>query len=400
MNNLILLAISLLGITVYKILGYPVSDWIIVLTAIVFMFYLMIIDKPSIVVAPPLFSLMLFFVFMFYLGAMISSYNSSNVIKSVINSQRILLVFMFIPLMFCFCFRTLRSLDYLFLVVAFNGIVLGLSALFQYLGWYGLSYIEESRITGITNHPNELGAIAAMSFIFGVYLVIAGRKWFGLKLYGVASSVLSLVAVLLSSSFTALAVLVGVVFTAYFLMGGLTKFKTYMQIFVVMLVALIVFSLLSSDEETGYQLYSDRVSSVGEKSLGTRASTYSKAVGELRVSPFIGKGMAFEDRRIGDYQVHNMYLLSWYCAGILGLIGSIGTMLMPLFIYLSNRSRTYSRKDRVLMSCSLSAFVGCILVTMVAPNLYEITTYFPMFVWFSVATVLYKRNSSKLMVAK
>ena len=102
--------------------------------------------------------------------------------------------------------------------------------------------------------------------------------------------------------------------------------------------------------------------------------------------------MAFEDRRAGTYQVHNMLLLSWYCAGILGFIGSVGILGVPFLQFHNHRNNMILKRDKEMVYFSFAAFFGMCMIVMASPNLYVLTTFFPLLVWNAVNRTFIKER--------
>ncbi len=386
---ILLLGCALIGITSVKFFSYPVTDYLLI-TATVFFFLDSFICHPKKLIVNKYFSLHFVFVSLFFLGALLSTPQSSDILKSLINSFRFVWVFLLLPIVFYSVISTRERLRYFFVALSFVPIIIGLSAVTQYVGWTGLSYIEESRLTGITNHPNELGGLSSICFVFSLYLVRNEGTWFGLRGLGLVACIFSVVGVFLSSSYSAAVVLLSTIILSLWLSGSLSNWKTHIYFICGALLLVLGLQTLVNVNPKSYHLYSKRINSesISERSVGTRVSTYALAINEIIENPVVGKGLAFEDRKPGAYQIHNMFLLSWSCAGIFGLIGSIGILMVPFLQFFRLRRITVLEGDKEFISFSFAAVFGMCLFVMVSPNLYVLTTFFPLLIWNGVNSVI------------
>ena len=110
MRLLIYSALSLIGVTHVKILGYPVSDWLFILLVAAFILVHLLLPGKRMMHKPLYSQYLLIFVSIVYVGGIISSINSLQSYKSIINVHRFVLIFFLLPLIFYNLISSISSL--------------------------------------------------------------------------------------------------------------------------------------------------------------------------------------------------------------------------------------------------------------------------------------------------
>jgi len=187
----------------------------------------------------------------------------------------------------------------------------------------GTDVVAHSRETGFTDQYNVLGGLTAVAFVPA--LMIAVRSTGRARLFTVPVLGLVVAGLLLSGSvggFLAIAVA-----TAVWLVASGRARATLALLAVLTAAAFLLLGANGGSNPTSpFQRVSRATQSDAPRATGgtlyARIDAYRAAWSRIREEPFIGVGLdpASSVERIG-VQVHNVVLLPWYTAGVLGLLG-------------------------------------------------------------------------------
>lgn len=229
------------------------------------------------------------------------------------------------------------------------------------------------RYSGVTGHPNDLGAICAVALLPSLWLLARHRKtrWVALAL-PIAGCVLAGLA--LSGS-------VGATLAA---LAGLTSWAVLARAWKALLVGaaiVVVIALLSVTIE------SDRLSSPFHRGVTTTTSKdYNTLLLRIEIGrvvwariqdhPLIGQGLGFSNESTvgltstGLY-AHNHLLLAWDGAGLAGLLGM--WMIIVAYGVICLRTVRSVRSETVLSAARAltSAYVAFLVLGLSFPILYQ-----------------------------
>jgi O-antigen ligase len=270
------------------------------------------------------------------------------------------------------------------------GYVHDISVILQRLG-IGLNLAMPSgRMTGLTEHVNDLGGLSAIALAPALALVYTSRHKFaalagllgivaGLVLSGSIGAGLAAVcalAVCLASRQLARAVLAGLALSA------------------VVAVVAVASTGFGSTQFARLPEAIDPAAPYGQNTFLTRLDTFEAAWKRIKEDPIVGAGLdnasitVYSDRHGGHSdQVHNLFLGRWFESGIFGLLGIV--LVVGSMFTMAWRAVIHSGRGREhLLALSLFAgFVAFVIVAMSEPTLYKRYALVPMSMAFALSAV-------------
>jgi O-antigen ligase len=180
--------------------------------------------------------------------------------------------------------------------------------------------LMSGRLTGFSEHPNELGLHCALGIVVGVVIWRLARTSVQ-RMFGIATVLAGLLGMTLSASMTAIAATgVALIFVAlYELWHGRTRLLLLVS-GLLLVTGMLVVSLtdVTADNFFLRRILSTQDSDLDDTTLGTRIRTYQIAIAKIAESPLIGVGGSELDATIADgYKVHNIFLLGLFQGGLL-----------------------------------------------------------------------------------
>jgi O-antigen ligase len=262
---------------------------------------------------------------------------------------------------------SLRTPDHLWTAIKYwvaSAAVCGIWALGQKYGHLP-GGIESGRVAGLSDGPNDLGALCACALVPGLVLAYRDRRWI-LAVFGVA------IGLILSGSIGAgFAALVAIAFCLT--SRDLVRLAT-ISIAISVIVLLLISPLIGHSAITRFSAATTVGSAYNQDTLFIRIDTYKAAWQRIESEPFLGTGLDMESSSIYNdqtrvsYQVHNLFLGRWYDSGILGLIG---IFLLVGSIGLAGWRLILKSPDRLLAITIFAAFIAYIGADMSEPSLYK-----------------------------
>lgn len=261
-------------------------------------------------------------------GYLISLPMSSNVLDSVAQLSK----FVFSVVVFFVFFPSIvaRESDWIKfgMATALSGALNGLGAILQAtvgLGAFG-SLPFWGRMTGFTEHPNELGFNGAIS-VFACFVIFALSKSKLEKFFILLMMIFSSCGLVLSSSISCTAALIGggaVVALLEAKNGRFAVAKGLVAVGTIMLAAIAIFSVFNEDNSIIERISAQSSLDTDDGTLGQRFITYELAYERILDNPFLGVGNSEDDTlsQIGDY-VHNMFLRAFREGGVFSFIGML-----------------------------------------------------------------------------
>ena len=197
-------------------------------------------------------------------------------------------------------------------------------------------FSAEGRFAGPTGHPNLLGLVAAtaVSGAVGLYLVGARRSGLALVLAGICA-----MGIVVSASLTAMAGVVGGVGVALFLAGRRVALHRSAILVGALIATLFLVGRIASED--GEILLLSRLEGdiFGQESVDERNTINEWAIERIRQSPVVGHGLdqvgTGPTHDINHPIIHNLWIQTWYTAGLIGLVGFI---LLYVFIWPMRKS--------------------------------------------------------------
>jgi O-antigen ligase len=233
------------------------------------------------------------------------------------------------------------------------------------------------RQIGLSGHPNDLGAAAAIVIGPGI-LFAASRLWTRTKRYlFVAMLCLVLVCIALSASVSAF--LAGLASAGMAAVSGRVGIKRLAVIVATLSLTAIALAFISQQGSTSVLSPVDRLSSTFSPELTPQATGLYRlnldalAWNEIVGSPFFGVGLDGDTVAQvlgGPFSVHNMFLFVWVGAGIFGFLGLLIITASLAASYLEEFRRSTAPAERTLVFALGTAFLSFLMITMVEPVLY------------------------------
>jgi O-antigen ligase len=237
------------------------------------------------------------------------------------------------------------------------------------------------RMTGFTEHFNVLGGLAATSIVPALMFSVDGSKR-SHRIIGIACTALIAAGLLLSGSVGGmLAATVGALF--WLTVRGITA-RTFVTLVAVALAGLVLMSATGSTNSPDPLQRIRRVTSVQEQQTGrggtvyTRVEGYHEAWDRITRNPLVGVGLDDPSsvQILGPELVHNMIIIPWFGAGILGLLGIV-LIIVGALVTGAQVSRAASRDLRPLATALLASVVTFVVFGMGEPILFVRYGWFP-----------------------
>jgi O-antigen ligase len=276
-------------------------------------------------------------VFLFFLGFLISSFNSDFI------------RFITLIIQYLFCFLVLSSvitnlvkndIDYLFLLI--KSYVAGIATvsligiiLYFFFPDISINYSTSAlrRMGSLMYNPNQLASNIATAFLFLLFLI--ERKKVNLAFKAFCMFCLLLGMALTSSFGGILALLSGTI--VFFIIGK--NRAVVLNLIVVGIVSIIVFSFFIPLPEVFSERVINNLKATDVADLGSyeaRVKLAEKAWDFISANPITGVGADnFIEASHMHNDVHNGYILIWVEGGILSIFGLILiTLIFPLYAFL------------------------------------------------------------------
>ena len=215
------------------------------------------------------------------------------------------------------------------------------------------------RMTGFTQHPNFLGASAAVAFIAAIWLATSSPRSMPFPFAGVVAVALVATGIVLSGSVGGL--IAATVAAATYLTLSRPSLRVILLAAVIAATALAVIQLQIRE---GAPTPLQRVEQVrqGGGSMSSRLDAYRVAIPRIESNPLIGDGIG---------SVHNSLLGVWYRGGLLALLGLLLVFASLIVTALDARRRAVDGRDRLLCAALLACLLAYLAYDMGAPAIFE-----------------------------
>jgi O-antigen ligase len=230
---------------------------------------------------------------------------------------------------------------------------------------------EWGRMTGFTQHMNDLGGLTAVALIPALMVALRPSGRLATRLIAYVPFLLVFTGLILSGSVGGL--LAAGVATFLWFCWSRTTVRTVAILVVIAVGAGVLFSERAASQSlTPLQRISRVTAPEGSTgaTLWSRVDTYGAAMRRVEQNPLIGVGLDEQSATIDNYVPHNLVIGTWFKSGIVGLVG----MLLIFFAigktgWLALRDASVSDDQMVAVAllCAVAAFVT---FSMSAPILY------------------------------
>lgn len=258
----------------------------------------------------------------------------------------------------------------------FSAAITGAAALLQFFFGNVIpgTSIASGRMTGFSQHVNDLGGVTSIALVPAVMLASGIRM-------RMASRILSYIPPTLIATGLMLSGAVGGMIAATSASLIWLSFSTRRHRALIMLfVAMIGLAVISEAQRgAGSQSPIDRLNAVSASrddpgaTLFSRFDTIEGAWVSIRANPFLGVGLDQESNKVEatGFPVHNLVIGPWYEAGLLGILGMI--VVLSSLVTLARRTVSRSRsQDEWTVALSLyAAFGGLLVLGTGAPVLFQ-----------------------------
>lgn len=257
--------------------------------------------------------------------------------------------------------------------------------------------LESSRATGLTDHPNDLGAACAVALVPALMLTANRLPWqravAGSPLRAGRWLVVGLIAAGLVLSASVAAMLAGLFAITVWLIAPAVRAPGRVGVVVALGCTLIAVTVASgrvtSPTERVQQVTSTTGTANTAGSGGTRIKTIERALPRIEENPVIGTGLdtrggvvnvISHGQRVPE-QVHGAPVAVWYQAGILGLIGLL-LVLATLAKAAWDSLGAGDQSDLLIGLSILAAFIAFLVYALSAPF------YFQQYGWFAAVMLI------------
>jgi O-antigen ligase len=377
------LGVIFLGLlTVRPIFPITVSDWLF-LASLVLLFVQVVVRRVR--VPYPISPLLFWGVSLFAIGGLLSTFESHDAEGSLAVILRIVYLTVVWFWLGSMVLQRRRHVNTAITLWVISAAVSGFGAILQlFFGDVipGTSP-EWGRMTGFTQHMNDLGGVTAVALIPALMVALRPKRRLPVRLIGYVPFLLVFTGLILSGSVGGL-IAAGVATFLWFCWSRMSV-RTVAVLVVIAIGAGVLFSQRAASESlTPLERISRVTDSEGSTgaTLWSRVDTYRTALQRVEQNPLIGVGLDKQSSTIGGYEPHNLVIGTWFKSGIIGLAG----MLLIIFVigragWLALRDARVS-EDKMTAVAVLCAFAAFVAFSMSAPILY--TRYG----WISAALLL------------
>ncbi|HEY1237977.1 MAG TPA: O-antigen ligase family protein, partial [Solirubrobacterales bacterium] len=257
--------------------------------------------------------------------------------------------------------------------------------------WLG-GALEGSRATGLTDHPNDLGAACAIALVPALMLAttrLPGRPW---HLGALRWCLLALTAIGVILSASVGAMLAGLIAILIWLLAPAVRAPGRVAVIAALAISVAGLTLaggaVTSPTKRVEEVTSNGVSS--SSGSGTvRIKIIKRAWPRIESNPIVGKGLdsnglsvnVVNHGTVTRYQVHGGPISIWYQAGLFGLVG----VLIVVWTLLQGAWRSLFSGDQIDLLIGLS-----ILAALIAFLINALTTpfVFQQYGWFTAVMLI------------
>ncbi len=261
----------------------------------------------------------------------------------------------------------------------------GSAALLQAFGmldfWTEINFY--GRMTGFTEHPNDLGGITGIALLPALVLASREQESWSVRFFSFLAVALLAIGLLLSGSIGG--------FTAAFVAAAawLSMVDTRLAVNTVPLLAvaaaiLIICTAIGFGDSSPIGRLADVIGPDGSRgvTLSAREDTNRAALDWLNKDPLVGAGLDPSSRyTTTGMEVHNLVLGAWFTAGLMGFIGMV-VILFSLLLASRSLMTASPRSQHGFFASLVSSLLGSLAFSMSAPIIHQ------RYAWIAAALVL------------
>jgi O-antigen ligase len=318
----------------------------------------------------------------FALGGAISSIGAESTTSSASQTLQGIYVFLLWVWTGATVLRTRQQVIVALGCWTFSSALNGFAALLQVMGISLLGgALEGSRATGLTDHPNDLGAACAIALIPALMLATTRlpgpSRPGGWRMRPIRWCLLGLTAIGVILSASVGAMFAGLIAILVWLLAPAVRAPGRLAVVVALAVSIAGLTLAGGAVTSPAKRFEDvtRNGVSPDSGSGTiRLKIVRRAWPRIESNPIVGKGLdsggssvnVISHGTIASYQVHGGPISVWYQAGIFGLVG----ILIVVWTLLQGAWRTLGAGDQTDMLIGLSiiaAFIAFLVNAMTTP---------------------------------
>jgi O-antigen ligase len=362
--------ISLGQLTVRPIFPITVSDWLF-LASLGVLLVQVVVRRAR--MPYPISTLLFWGVSLFAIGGLLSTFDSHAAKASIAVIVRIVYLTIVWFWLGSVVLQRRKHVHTAVVLWVVSAAVSGLGAIFQLFFGDVIPGTdpEWGRMTGFTQHMNDLGGLTAVALIPALMVALRPSGRLATRLIAYVPFLLVFTGLILSGSVGGL--LAAGVATFLWFCWSRTTVRTVAILVVIAVGAGVLFSERAASQSlTPLQRISRVTAPEGSTgaTLWSRVDTYGAAMRRVEQNPLIGVGLDEQSATIDNYVPHNLVIGTWFKSGIVGLVG----MLLIFFAigktgWLALRDASVSDDQMVAVAllCAVAAFVT---FSMSAPILY------------------------------
>lgn len=316
----------------------------------------------------------------FAVGAGISSVDAQSPTSSAYQLVHGLYVLLLWPAVGALVLRTRRQVVTAVTLWGLSAALDGVGALGQLAGvhWLGLT-AASGRMTGFTEHPNDLGGVCAMALVPA--LMVTTRPAAGRLARGLGWPVVALIAAGLTLSGSVSSMAAAAVATLLWMsspaVGAASRVAVAAAVIAVMGVAVIGGGRVSSPLQRLSQI--GNAASANGGSLQDRLSIAAQAWPRIKQDPFVGTGLDTADSGLliishggtGAYQIHGLPLAAWYQTGVIGMLGLLGVLAALVATAWRSMRSALDTDEFVIGLALLASVLTFIIFAMTQPMVFQ-----------------------------
>ncbi len=323
-------------------------------------------------------------VVLFAVGGLASSFGADNPAESVTVVARIVyltVVWFWLGSILLNTRRRLRAAIWCWVLSAALG---GTAAVVQTI-WGDVipgASVHFGRVSGIAYEVNDLGGLCGVATVPAAMLITTARTG-AARLAAIGALLLIVAGLLLSGSNSAvLAVVVATV-------AWMALTRPRLQVLVPLAAAVVLFSVFAAGLNEYWQSPIERLTTSSERSgradstLFTRFDSYEAALETIESSPMVGVGLAPKPPVTATGSgVHNMFLATWYQAGLIAALGLV--LIVGAALAMAWRALTATRdaSERTMAAALFAALLAFLVFGQAQQVLFQ------RYGWVSVALIV------------
>ena len=239
------------------------------------------------------------------------------------------------------------------------------------------------RMTGFTEHVNDLGGGASVAFVPALIMAIRGNTKNRQLVSMITIFLLIVSGLILSVSMSGLLAVLMSLAVWLFLARSTLKNITLASVVIILIFVIVNFQSKYLYLSIATRLRDIFVDGIHITTLISRFETYSAAWDSILKNPLVGVGIGSNSGVTETGQiVHNILLSSWFEAGLFGFLGML-MILFSIFMTGINLIRySNSNQTRVIAICLFASYIAFLTLGMSQP------VYYKRFGWISAALIL------------